>query len=93
MIDLEIPMHAVDDEALREAKRKRNDHWKRMRKARVEWCILFGLPVTQNFDKFFDWLAENYGLKPHMDVHGNITEGYDVLDEKLYTLFLLKFGQ
>ena len=86
-------MQASDHQALQEYKKKRNEHWKRMRNARVEWCKLFDLPVTENFDKFYNWLTENYGLQPHIDIHGNIKEGYDVVDKKKYTLFLLKFSQ
>jgi hypothetical protein len=92
MTDFEITMLAPDQEALQEYKKKRNNHWKRMRSARVEWCKLFNLPVTENFDAFYNWLAENYGLRPHMDLHGNIEDGYAVIDEKKYLLFLMKFG-
>jgi hypothetical protein len=93
MIDFEIPMNAEDEQVPQECKRKRIEHRRRMRNARVEWCRLFNIPVTKNFDKFFSWLAENYGLSPYMDSHGNIREGYDVVDEKKYTLFLLKYSQ
>lgn len=89
-MDLEIPMYADDDEALREHKRKRNEHWARMRKAREFWLIkhLIDSPNT-----FWAWLENECGLRPNRDTDGNITEGYTVTDEKLYTVFLLKFGQ
>jgi hypothetical protein len=39
---------------------------------------------------FEDYLLENYGLKMNI-VYGNITDGYEIVDEKKYLIFLLKF--
>lgn len=88
--DLEIPMWAGEDQALQEAKKKRDEHWARMRSAR-EWWIAHNRDVP--FDNFWIWLLDTYGIKPHRNAEGNITSGIDTLDEKKYTLFLLKFGQ
>ncbi len=90
MIDLEIPMHASDEEALREAKRKRNEHWARMRKAKEYWMTEHEIQLLD--DTFWRWLESSYGLRPHRDDFGNITEGYSIVDERLYTIFLLKFS-
>ena len=93
--DLEIPMHADDGEALQEFKRKRNEHWLRMRRAQKLWrddLLAAGVEVWDMIE-FWEWLKVNFGVDPHRDESGNITEGYTVTDEKLYTLFLLKFGQ
>lgn len=91
--DLDIPMWAGDDEALREAKRKRNEHWMRMRRAREQFFAdVDAADCSGTFD-FWHWLEANFGLVPEKDDQGNITEGYSITDEKLYTMFLLKFGQ
>ena len=91
--DLEIPMHSDDGEALQEFKRKRNEHWLRMRRARDQFMEdVASADCSGTFD-FWQYLEVNYGLVPERDQQGNITEGYTVTDEKLYTLFLLKFGQ
>lgn len=84
-----IPMEAEAEEALQEHKRKRNEHWARMRRAREFWLIehMMDSPNT-----FWSWLETECGLRPNRDIEGNITEGYVVTDEKLYTLFLLKFS-
>jgi hypothetical protein len=93
MIDFEIPMFAEDDLALQEYKRKRNEHWLRMRRARAQFLEdIAAANCSSTFD-FWQYLDVNYGLVPNKDEDGNITEGYTVTDEKLYTLFLLKFGQ
>ncbi len=86
-------MHSEDEEALREAKRKRNEHWFRMRRARAEWSESSDLAWNIDDPEFWLWLENFYGLKAHKDSQGNITDGYTVVNEKLYTLFLLKFGQ
>ena len=42
----------------------------------------------EGFDKF---IKETYGLRL-LTVDGNITDGFDIIDEKLYTIYLLKYG-
>jgi hypothetical protein len=39
---------------------------------------------------FEDYSEENYGIKMNI-VNGNITDGYKIMDEKKYLIFLLKF--
>jgi hypothetical protein len=39
---------------------------------------------------FEDYLIGQYGLKMNI-VNGNITDGYEIVDEKKYLIFLLKF--
>ena len=56
--DLEIPMWASEDEALREAKRKRNEHWLRMRKARQHW--MNDHKIQSLDDNFWKWLESSY---------------------------------
>lgn len=88
--DLEIPMEANDLEALQEQKRKRNEHWARMRKAREYWLINH---LEDSPDTVWEWFEKECGIRPNKDPEGNITEGYTITDEKLYTIFLLKFSQ
>lgn len=91
--DAFIPMEIEDFEALQDQRRKRDEHWARMQKARLEWMSLTGYEKDVTTSGFWIWLADTYGLMPDRDHSGNITEGYAITDEKLYTLFLLKFGQ
>lgn len=91
--DLEIPMFADDEKALQEFRRKRNEHWLRMRRARAQFMEdVAAADCSSTFD-FWQYLEVNYGLVPGRDDQGNITEGYTVTNEKLYTVFLLKFGE
>jgi hypothetical protein len=89
--DLEIPMWSADDLALREEKRKRNEHWARMRKAREYWMTKHRLILFD--DNFWSWLKDSCGIVPHRDSAGDLTAGVTIVDEKLYLLFLLKFSQ
>lgn len=85
-----IPMYESDFESLENQRKKRNEYWKRIRNAKIYYIILYGIPISQNL--FWSWLKEEYGLVPKL-VDGNISEDYEVVDEKLYTMFLLKFSQ
>lgn len=91
--DAFIPMEAKDLAALQEQRRKRNEHWQRMRRAKELWLEDISVADTSDPFDFWKWLEVNYGLVPERDSFGNITEGVTITDEKLYTLFLLKFGQ
>lgn len=91
--DTFIPMEAADLLALQQQRRKRDQHWLRMQRARLEWMKLTGSENGIITEEFWDWLADSYGVVPDRDDYGSIKEGYTITDEKLYTLFLLKFGQ
>lgn len=86
-----IPMEASDFEALQKQKRKRDEHWSRMRNARTYWMTKHQLRSMD--DNFWLWLRDEYGLVPHRTDDGNLTEDYNVVDEKKYLLFLLRFDQ
>lgn len=88
-----IPMEAADFAVLQEQKRKRNEHWSRMRRAKEQFLDDIARADCSSTFEFWQWLEVNFGLVPKRDKQGNITEGYTVTNEKLYTLFLLKFGQ
>ena len=63
-------------------KRKRDEHWARLRRARSN-C-----PTPNTYP---DWLEQTQGIKVHMNA-GMITDEYTVVDEKKYLIYLLKFG-
>ena len=63
-------------------KRKRDEHWARLRNAWAECDLSY---------KHRDWLEEKWGLRVHM-ADDMITDEYTVVDEKKYLMYLLKFG-
>jgi hypothetical protein len=68
-------------------RKQRWAYWEALKKVRVEY-----MENKTNFDAydFEDYLEKNYGVKMNI-VNGNITDGYKIMDEKLYLIFLLKF--
>jgi len=76
-----------DDDPEIERRKNRWNYWEALKKVRKEY-------MTQNteFDAydFEDYLVGQYGLKMNI-VNGNITDGYEIVDEKKYLIFLLKF--
>jgi hypothetical protein len=78
-----------DDDPEIDFRKKRWDYWTALKKIRKEY-----LEDTKSgeFDafEFEDYIEENYGIKMNI-VDGNITDGYKVMDEKKYIIFLLKY--
>ncbi len=73
-------------------KMRRLSHWKRLRDCRNEF---FNDNTDATLDNgnnaFYYHLQHKYGIKLSFDNSGNITESYDVVDEKKYFFFLLKY--
>ena len=66
----------------------------RLQQAKREWDLLAdGVPVGQGFLTFEDYVREYYGIKLTMNQGmGGIDLDYAIVDDKKYTVFLLKFG-
>ena len=68
-------------------------HFLRLQRVKNEWDALArDVPVGQGFLTFYDYVKEYYGVKLVYD-GDNLELEYAVVDEKKYTVFLLKFGQ
>jgi hypothetical protein len=76
-----------DDDPNIEHRRKRWDYWAALKLVRREY-----MDQNREFDAydFEDYLVGQYGVKMNI-VNGNITDGYEIVDEKKYLIFLLKF--
>jgi len=76
-----------DDDPLIEQRKKRWDYWAALKLVRKEY-----MSQNKEFDAydFEDYLVGQYGIKMNI-VNGNITDGYEIVDEKKYLIFLLKF--
>jgi hypothetical protein len=66
----------------------------RLQQAKKEWdSLAAAVPVGQGFLTFEDYIREYYGIKLTMNQKmGGIDLDYAIIDEKKYTVFLLKFG-
>ena len=76
-----------DDDPEIDKRRNRWNYWEALKKVRKEY-----MEQNREFDAydFEDYLVGQYGLKMNI-VGGNITDGYEIVDEKKYLIFLLKF--
>ena len=70
-----------------------SSHYIRLRKCKEEYDQLAdAVPVGQGFLAFPDFVREWYGIKLEWGNDNGIGLDYQVLDEKKYTVFLLKFS-
>ena len=76
-----------DDDPLIKQRKNRWNYWEALKQVRKEYML-----QNKEFDAydFEDYLVGQYGLKMNI-VGGNITDGYEIVDEKKYLIFLLKF--
>ena len=76
-----------DDDPEIDRRKNRWNYWEALKKVRREY-----MAQNKDFDAydFEDYLIGQYGLKMNI-VNGNITDGYEIVDEKKYLIFLLKF--
>ena len=76
-----------DDDPALQHRKNRWKYWEALKKVRVEY-----LENKTEFDayQFEDYIQTKYGVKMNI-VNGNITDGYEIVDEKLYLIFLLKW--
>jgi hypothetical protein len=76
-----------DDDPEIDRRKNRWNYWEALKKVRKEY-----MSQNKEFDAydFEDYLVGQYGLKMNI-VNGNITDGYEIVDEKKYLIFLLKF--
>jgi hypothetical protein len=78
-----------DDDPLIEQRKRRWDYWAALKLVRREYQEQNKYTEFDAYD-FEDYLTGQYGLKMNI-VNGNITDGYEIVDEKKYLIFLLKF--
>lgn len=83
------PFQDYDDDDPELARRiNRWKFWQSLKEIRKEFM---GSRETFDIESFHEYIAKTYGLKL-LTTDGNITDGFDIIDEKLYTIYLLKHG-
>lgn len=78
-----------DDDPNIDQRRNRWEYWAALKKIRTEFMIS---AKNGQFDAyaFEDYVEEQYGIKMNL-LDGNFTDGYQIMDEQKYIVFLLKF--
>jgi hypothetical protein len=71
-----------------EFRKKRWNYWESLKKIRKEY-----METATAFDAydFEEYVKENYGFKMNT-LDGNIIDKFEIVDEKKYIFFILKFG-
>ena len=68
-------------------------HFLRLQRVKDEYDDLaHAVPIGQGFLTFYDYVKEYYGIKLTFD-GDKISLDYAVVDEKKYTVFVLKFSR
>jgi len=78
-----------DDDPNINFRKKRWDYWAALKLVSKEYMQDAKNGQFDAYD-FEDYIEKKYGIKMQI-VNGNITDGYKVMDEKKYLIFLLKF--
>ena len=96
MEDAFIPMEEQDIDSVQKQKKKRDQYWTMLFRARQDFLALTAQASIEydivDPDAFFYFLKQNYGLQV-ATVDGKITSEYAVVDENKYLLFLIKYSQ
>lgn len=75
-----------------EFRKKRWDYWDILKKVHQEYMIdLKDLQISFDASEFEKYVEKTYGLKMQI-VDNRITDKFEIVDQKLYTYFLLKHG-
>lgn len=77
-----------------ERKVRRDKYWQMLRSAKNDFIKLTeqaSLEYEIGEDAFYYYLKQNYGLQVEL-IDGKIAGEYNIVDEKKYLMFLLKFG-
>jgi hypothetical protein len=68
-------------------------HFLRLQRVKEEYDTLArDVPIGQGFLTFDDYVREYYGIKLQFD-GDNVSLAYSVINEKKYTMFILKFNR
>ena len=73
-------------------RQKRDQYWRSLGKARDEYnSLVDGTEYNDGAPGFYYFMQANYGLQPEI-LDGKFGPEYNVVDEKKYLLFLMKYG-
>ena len=77
-----------------ERRDKRDKYWSMIKAARADYMNLMNEAQAEydtDAGAFYYYLQQNYGLKMEL-IDGKITSNYTIVDEKKYSMFLLKYA-
>ena len=77
-----------------ESRQRRNSYWASLRTMKIEYSGADWHGYYEPTDSGFgQYVRDTYGIRIQFDHSGNITGDYDIEDEKLYLVYLMKHGR
>ena len=70
-----------------EIKRSKYEYWRKLKRAHID----FESDSVKTEGEFVEWMRERWGLAIEM-IDGGYSPYYNIVDEKKYLLFTLKYG-
>ena len=77
-----------DDDPEINFRENRQKYWRSLLLLREEF---YNNTESRDTEYFLKWVQETYGFKPH--VTDGITDKYEVIDEKKFIVYILKYGK
>jgi hypothetical protein len=76
-----------------ENRSKRNQWWERIWRAKADYELLIQETAlsSEQVSAFRYYMKQHYGIEMEL-IDGMVTSNYFIIDEKKYTIFLLKYG-
>ena len=81
-----------DDDPEIERRKRRFKYWQTLKTLRNEYLENSSIKDEQETSRFLDWVEQNYGIRSKM-FDGHLTDDYDIVDEKKYMIYVLKYGK
>jgi hypothetical protein len=78
-----------DDDSKLDLRKARWKYWDTLRLLRAEYGNMTG---TSTYDGFYKFLSDTYGFRPILNADHQITDEFEITDEKKYLIYLLKYG-
>ncbi len=78
-----------DDDHRYHNRKTRWKYWDTLRLLRAEYGNSTG---QSTYDGFYNFLSDTYGFKPILNADHQITDDFEITDEKKYLIYLLKYG-
>jgi len=79
-----------DDDADIEKRKGRWKYWTNLKNLKLEFITETG---SRDHREYIEWLVDKYGFKPRENIEGMLSDDYEVLDEKKFIVYILKYGQ
>ena len=78
-----------DDDPNIEKRKSRWKYWTNLKNLKLEFINETG---SRNNQEYVVWLENKYGFRPTETIEGMLSDDYEVVDEKKFLVYILKYG-